>query len=323
MISRKFYRRILPSFLALVLLIILSPVSAETVSEGGDVAKRFASPEDAAKNLIEAAQDGNSNKISALFGKKYAEILSSGDEVEDKNSREKFLALAKEKSSIENQSENRAILQFGQADWEFPIPVVKTGDQWAFDPELGMQEILDRRIGRNELSTIGVMKAYVEAQFDYASVDRDGDDVAEYAVKLSSEPGKFDGLYWESEPGQPESPLGPLVAEAKAAGYQVKKSVDEPSIPYHGYYFKILTSQGTNTPGGKYDYVINGNMIAGFGMVAFPAKYGSSGIMTFIINHQGKLYQKNLGPKTNEIAMALKRYDPDSSWEPVELKATP
>ncbi|MGZ8152549.1 MAG: DUF2950 domain-containing protein [Methylobacter sp.] len=323
MITRIFYRRILPSFLTLALQVIISPVSAETVSKTDDVAKHFASPEEAAKNLIEAAQDGDSSKISALFGPNHAEILSSGDDIEDKNNREKFLALAKEKSSIQNQGEDRAILQFGQTDWAFPIPVVKTGDQWVFDTKLGMQEILDRRIGRNELSTMGVMKGYVEAQFDYASVDRDGDEVAEYALKLRSEPGKFDGLFWEAEPGQPESPLGPLFAQAKAEGYLTKKSPDEPPTPYHGYYFKILASQGSNAPGGKYDYVINGNMIAGFALVAFPAKYGSSGIMTFMVNHQGKLYQKNLGPKTNEIAPALKRYDPDSSWELVDAKTTP
>ena len=323
MITRIFSRRILPAFLTLAFLVIFSPASAETVSEAGDVAKRFSSPEEAAKNLIEAAQDGNSSKISELFGQKYAEILSSGDDVEDKNNREKFLALAKEKSSIETQGENKAILQFGQSDWAFPIPVVKTGDQWAFDPELGMQEILDRRIGRNELSTMAAMKAYVEAQFDYASVDRDGDDVAEYAMKLRSEPGKFDGLYWEAEPGQPESPLGPLFAEAKAEGYLAKKPADQRPTPYHGYYFKILSSQGSSAPGGKYDYVINGNMIAGFALVAFPAKYGSSGVMTFIINHQGKLYQKNSGPKTSEIATALKKYDPDSSWDVVDKKTTP
>jgi hypothetical protein len=277
-------------------------------------AQSFASPEEASKALVEAARANDNNKISELFGSQYAQLFSSGDEVEDATNRKEFLKLVEEKSSVESREPNKAILHFGQNDWTFPVPVVNNGGQWRFDAEQGKQEILNRRIGRNELNTLGVIRGYVEAQSEYASIDRDGDEVSEFATKLRSEPGKFDGLYWETSPDQPESPLGPLVAEAKAAGYKLKGSSDAPT-PYHGYYYKILTRQGSNAPGGKYDYIINGNMIAGFALVAFPAEYGISGIMTFVVNHQGKIYQKNLGPKTTELALAMKSYDPDPTWE--------
>jgi hypothetical protein len=218
---------------------------------------------------------------------------------------------------VELIGEDKAIIHLGNTDWPFPIPIVKKGDNWLFDAEQGRQEILNRRIGRNELSAIGAIKGYVEAQFEYANADRDDDDVSEYAQKLRSEPGKFDGLFWEVEEGQPQSPLGPLIAQARAVGYKVKPWAEQPS-PYHGYYYRILTRQGRNAPGGKYDYIINKNMIAGFGLVAFPAQYGSSGIMTFVVNHQGKIYQKDLGPKTGAIVEKINEYNPDSTWEPFQ-----
>lgn len=280
-------------------------------------AQRFASSEQAIAALIDAARSDSNDKIAVVFGSQHAQMFSSGDEVEDKNNRADFLKMAEEKSSVENDGTDKAILHFGQDGWAFPVPLVKIGEQWQFDAEQGKTEILNRRIGRNELNALAVVKAYVEAQFEYAQSDRDGDDLAEYATKLSSEPGKFDGLYWEDQVGQTQSPLGPLVAQAKAEGY-TPKSGSSSSIPYHGYFYKILTRQGGNVPGGKYDYLINGNMIAGFALVAFPAEYGSSGIMTFVVNHQGKIYQKNLGAKTAELAQAMKSYDPDSTWERVE-----
>jgi hypothetical protein len=266
--------------------------------------------------LLEAARSDDRNQIIALFGSHDAELLSSGDDVEDKNNRSDFVTLAQEKMAVEKIGEDRAIVHVGNTDWPFPIPLVKKGDSWQFDAKQGRQEILNRRIGRNELSTLGAIRGYVEAQFDYAISDRDGDGVSEYAQKLQSEPGKFDGLFWEAESGQPRSPLGPLFAEAKVEGYKIKGATGKPS-PYHGYYYRILTRQGGNGPGGKYDYIINGNMIAGFALVAFPAQYGSSGIMTFVANHQGKIFQKDLGPKTDEIARNMKEYNPDSKWEPV------
>jgi hypothetical protein len=308
---------------ALLMVIFITSLASRSLyaapeTETVDKGQSFASPEEASKALVNAVQGKEKNKISVLFGSKYAQLFSSGDEVEDENNRAEFLKMAEEKSFIESRETNKAILHFGQNGWAFPIPVVNNGGQWRFDAEQGKQEILNRRIGRNELNTLAAVRAYVEAQTEYASIDRDGDEVSEFATKIRSEPGKFDGLYWETAPGQPESPLGPLFAEAKASGYQAKGSADNTPTPFHGYLYKILTRQGGHAPGGKYDYIINGNMMAGFALVAFPAVYGSSGIMTFVVNHQGKIYEKNLGPKTTELASAMKAYDPDSSWEAVE-----
>ncbi|MEW6037617.1 MAG: DUF2950 domain-containing protein [Pseudomonadota bacterium] len=277
-------------------------------------AQGFPTPEAAVKALLDAARAGDPKQFADLFGSRYAELLSSGDEVQDKNDRDAFAAKAQEKTAIENVDDHRAILRVGASDWPFPIPLVKQGESWRFAAGQGREEIINRRVGRNELSTLGVINAYVEAQFEYAAADRDGDGVAEYAQRLGSTPGAFDGLYWDSEPDRPQSPLGPLVAEARAAGYQAQGTADK-SAPYHGYYYRILTRQGSAAPGGKYDYVINGNMIAGFGLVAFPAQYGSSGVMTFIVNHQGKIHQKDLGPQTAKLASALKEYNPGAGWE--------
>jgi hypothetical protein len=293
------------------------PLMAPAAQAAAVEAQRFPSPDDGVKALLEALRDDDRGRLAALFGSSQADLLSSGDEVEDKQNREGFLALASEKWQVETLGPDKAVLHAGNTDWPFPIPLVKQGDAWQFDARQGREEILDRRIGRNELSTLGVIHAYGEAQFEYASADRDGDGVSEYAQKLRSEPGKTDGLFWEAEAGQPESPLGPLVAEARAGGYKVDG--DGP-VPYHGYYYRILTRQGAAAPGGKYDYVINGNMIAGFGLLAFPAQYGASGIMSFLVNHQGKIYQRDLGPKTTDLAAAIKDYNPDGSWFPVEAE---
>ncbi len=294
-----------------------TPVAGVPTRVDSVAAKRFSNPDEAAKALLEAIASQDNNRLIALFGSQAAELVSSGDDVADKNNRSEFAALAQEKMRIETASEDKAILHVGNSDWPFPIPVVKQGEGWQFDVEQGRQEILNRRIGRNELSTVAAMRGYVEAQFDYTNLDRDDDGVSEYAQKFNSEPGKFDGLFWEVAEGQPQSPLGPLFAQAKAEGYKTKGASEKPS-PFHGYYYRILTRQGANVPGGKYDYIINGNMIAGFGLVAFPAQYGSSGIMTFVVNHQGKVYQKDLGPKTTEIVEKMKEYNPDSTWEPFQ-----
>jgi len=283
----------------------------------GSEAQHFATPDDAAKALLEAARSDDRNQLMTVFGSRDADLLSSGDEVEDKNNRAEFVTLAQEKMSVEAIGENRAVVHVGNTDWPFPVPLVKNGETWRFDTTQGREEILNRRIGRNELRTLGVIRGYLEAQFDYASEDRDGDGVSEYAQKMRSEPGKFDGLFWQTEAGQPLSPLGPLVAEARAGGYKLEDPTDKP-LPYHGYYYRILTRQGSAAPGGKYDYIINGNMIAGFGLVAFPAQYGASGVMTFIVNHQGKIYQKDLGPRTAQLAATMKEYNPDMGWELVE-----
>lgn len=319
MMLREIRNIVLAVLAATPLLAFAAPkatVPATPAQEPGTQARSFQTPDEAAKALLDAARNDDDSQLVILFGSDHADLLSSGDAVEDNNNRMEFTTLAKQKMHVEPNGSDRAIIHVGNSDWPFPIPLVKKGGKWRFDAEQGRTEILDRRIGRNELNALAVLRGYVEAQFDYAEADRDRDGLSEYAQKLRSEPGKFDGLYWKAEPGQPESPLGPLIAEAKAGGYQLENATEQP-VPYHGYFYRILTRQGDAAPGGKYDYIINRNMIAGFGLVAFPAQYGSSGIMTFIVNHQGKIYQKDLGPKTAQVAQGLKEYNPDPSWTSV------
>lgn len=314
------YREIKNILLAVLILAPLcaraeTPIATPVVAGVETAApKSFSDPDEAARGLLEAVKSGKTNQLIDVFGSQAAELLSSGDDVEDQNNRKEFAALAEEKMRVDMLGEDKAIMHVGNTDWPFPIPIVKKGDDWRFDVEQGREEVLNRRIGRNELSAVSAIRGYVEAQFDYAGMDRDDDGVSEYAQKLRSEPGKFDGLFWEAAEGQPQSPLGPLFAQAKAEGYKAR-GVNEGPSPYHGYYYRILTRQGGNAPGGKYNYIINGNMIAGFGLVAFPAHYGASGIVTFVVNHQGKIYQKDLGSETLEVVEKLQEYDPDSTWQ--------
>jgi hypothetical protein len=206
-------------------------------------------------------------------------------------------------------------LEVGPDGWPFPVPIVKNGSSWFFDTAAGKEELLNRRIGRNELDVLKAMRAYVEAQREYASKDRNGDEVLQYAQRLASSPGKKDGLYWPLDLDGEMSPLGPLVAEAQTEGYHPQvKGQEQTRAPFHGYYFKILTQQGSNAPGGKYSYIINGRMIAGFALIAWPAEYGTSGVMTFIVNQQGRVYQRDLGDKTDELAPTMNTYDPGTGW---------
>ncbi|MBZ5515056.1 MAG: DUF2950 domain-containing protein, partial [Acidobacteriia bacterium] len=225
-------------------------------------------------------------------------------------------------------------LLVGTDNWPTPIPIVKRGEDWVFDTKAGLEEILNRRIGENELSAINTCRAYVVAQWEYyTGDDGDRDGIAEYAQKFFSSPGQHDGLYWETSGDEKPSPLGRLVAEARAEGYGPKNRVSgdrtkseqterqgsaRPRHPYHGYYFKILKSQGPSAPGGKFDYIINGNMIAGYALIAYPDKWGNSGVLTFIVNNQGRVYEKNLGENTSQIASSITEYNPDPSWKLVE-----
>ena len=212
------------------------------------------------------------------------------------------------------------VLCLGEAHWPFPISLAKKGDQWFFDTVAGKEEILNRRIGHNEISALEICRAYVKAQREYMQKDYDGNGVMEYAQRLQSTPGKRDGLYWEMTPGEEESPFGPLVTAACEEGYSQKNLSASPHKhdPFHGYLFRILTKQGRNAPGGKYNYVINGHMLAGFAFLAYPAEWGNTGVMTFIVNQQGKVYQKNLGEKTTNLARKIDAYDPDETWKPAE-----
>lgn len=276
----------------------------------------FPTPDQAAAALAKASESGSIAALAGLFGPGHEGLLSSGDEVADKNNLEDFAAKAKEKIAIEKAGEDKATVLVGNTGWPFPIPLVRQNDAWRFDAAQGEDEIINRRIGRNELQTLNAMRGYIEAQDEYAEIDRDGDGVSEYAQKLASTPGQQDGLFWEPAPGQPDSPLGPLIADAKAGGYELSGTHEKP-VPYRGYYYRILTRQGSAAAGGKYDYIINGNMIAGYGLLAFPAQYGVSGVMSFILNHQGRIYQKDLGPKTAELAESIKEFNPDQGWTPV------
>jgi hypothetical protein len=279
----------------------------------------YKTPEDAVDALVEALSTNDEKKLLAVFGPESKTLISSGDEVADKAGRERFLQAYQEKNQIEKVGGKKAVLEVGNEAWPFPIPIVKeSGGEWRFDTRRGKQELLNRRIGNNEISTIQVCLAYVDAQREYASKDRNGDGVLEYAQKFLSEPGKTDGLYWEAGEGEEQSPLGPLIGEAQKQGYK-KKQGNEPS-PYHGYLYKILKAQGRNAPRGAYNYVIDGRMVGGFAMVAYPARYGSSGIKTFIVSQDGVVYEKDLGNKTLSIAQAMMTFDPDKSWRRVESK---
>ena len=278
----------------------------------------FASPEEAVRAMVEALNSKDLKALEAIFGPGSRDLITSGDPVADQSGREQFLKLYGEKNRLE-QTADKVVLSVGNEDWPFPIPMVKKDAFWRFDIEEGSEEILARRIGRNELNAIQVCLAYVDAQKEYAIKDRDGDGVLAYAQKFLSDPGKKNGLYWKAKKGDEQSPLGPLVGAAQEKGYSGKQSEEKP-IPYHGYYYRILNAQGKNAPGGAYDYMVKRKMIGGFALVAHPAKYASSGVMTFIVNHDGAVYQKDLGPNTEKAAQAIKFFNPDSMWEKVEEK---
>ena len=274
-------------------------------------AKVFASPDEAVKAAIAAARSDNQKEILAIFGAQAKDILFSGDAVADKQRRTQFLAAYDERNRLSTEGEN-TILIVGKQDWPFPIPLVKKGSGWVFDINKGKEEIINRRVGENELYTIQVMLAVVDAEREYAMKDRDRNALLEYAPKFISDPGKKNGLYWEAKPGEPQSPLGPIMAQARSQGYQ--KTAAGTAPPYHGYYYRILTAQGKDAAGGAYSYMVKGKMIGGFAVVAYPAQYGNSGVMTFIVNHDGKVFQKNLGAGTASLAKNMKEYNPDKTW---------
>ena len=299
------------SFNALLLTLALSgPIAARAA----DTAQTFATPEEAVSALVQAASAKSGKALRAIFGPAAADFQNP-DRVQATNEFNAFTAALNATNRLVHESDTNCVLELGTNSWPFPIPIVKKDGRWFFDSEAGKDELLSRRIGKNELAVLGVMRAYVGAQREYASRDRNGDEVLEYAQRITSTPGNKDGLYWPPDLDGEISPLGPLVADAQEEGYKVEtKGQESTRTPFHGYYFKILTRQGKHTPGGKYDYIINGHMIGGFAMVAWPAEYGDSGIMTFIVNQQGRVYQQDLGPKTGKLAAAMKVYDPEPGW---------
>jgi hypothetical protein len=299
--------RVVGAALALIsAIILLMPVPALATDP-----ETFATPEEAAKALLDAAASDDMNAIWTVLGDQFRDQLENPDHAQESENRRLIVDGAKEALQLRADDEKTRVMVVGKAAWPMPIPIVKGDKGWYFDVGAGADEILARRIGANELATISNLRAYVDAQVQYASEDRDGDGVLEYAQKINSTPGKKDGLYWEVPAGSTDeaSPFGPFLAE-KAAYLSDRESGD----PFMGYYYRIVTRQGGNAPGGRYDYVINGNMIAGFAIVAWPADYANSGVMTFIVNQNGKVYQKDLGEKTEVGAAAIQDYDPDSSW---------
>jgi len=278
--------------------------------------KSFPSAEEAVKALVAALKINDDKELLAIFGKGGEEVISSGDPVSDRDRRERFLKKYEEKNSLISQKD-RVTLILGQDEWPFPIPVVKKGKKWSFDTAKGKEEILNRRIGENELNTIETCLAIVDAQREYAMLDIDGDGVPEYAEKLVSDPEKKNGLYWETKEGETPSPIGPLLAEARKEGYEKRKATNT-AIPYHGYYYHALKAQGKSAAGGAYEYIVNGRLFGGFALVAYPATYGNSGVMTFIVNHDGIVYQKDFGKDSAKYAEDMKTFDPDKTWKKVK-----
>jgi hypothetical protein len=302
-----------------VIVVIMMVCTAYTHANAGEIKqKSYASPEAAVKALVDAIRANDNNELLAIFGPGSEDIISSGDEVADKNTREKFLSDYEEKNKLEKETPDKVVLETGSDDWPLPIPIVKKGNARVFDTRAGKDEMLSRRIGRDELDTIQAMHGYVDAQREYIKKDRDGNGFLEFAQKITSSEGKHNGLYWDSKEGEEESPLGPFFAEAAKVGYNLNKKQSDQPTPYHGYLYKILKGQGKNAPGGQYDYVVNGKMILGFALVAYPANYGSSGIMTFIVNQDDIVYEKDLGKNTEQIVRAMQKYDPDKTWKKAE-----
>ena len=274
----------------------------------------FPTPEAAVDALIAANRDSDVTKLLAILGPDGEKMIHSGDPVADQRGRNLFVAAYDEGHKLESDGDDKATLILGTDEWPLPIPLVRENTRWRFDTKAGADEILNRRIGRNELSVIEVCHAYVEAQREYFAKKLGPGGTAEYAQHFMSKIGLRDGLYWPVKAGEEESPLGPLIARAQAAGYRPGTPHQRPQ-PYYGYYFHILTQQGPNAPGGAKDYVVNGRMTGGFALIAYPATHGDSGIMTFIVNQDGIVFQKNFGPNTNHIGAAFTQYDPDESWQ--------
>ncbi len=292
-----------------------APIAAEAAAPAPVAGPHFPTPDAAIQALLDAVASGEAGALAKVLGPEAAE-LGSGDPVADANAQEAFLAVAEEAVNIEQDEGDAevAVVTMGEDHWPFPIPLVQDAQGWYFDTATGKEEIYNRRIGRNEISAIETLRAYVQAQDEYHDEDRNGDGVREYARRIMSGEGKRDGLYWPTQDGEPESPMGPLVAEAAGEGYtQGQGGV----TPYHGYLFRAPTAQGASAPGGVKDYLVDGHLTGGFAAIAYPAEYGNSGVMSFQVNQSGIVYQKDLGPDTATAAAALNVYDPGEGWTAV------
>lgn len=295
--------------------LVLALLSFSTLARAADQ-KTFATPSEAVQALVKAAEDANQDEMVAVLGDDAKELVYSGDPVQDKAGMEGFVKAYKTKHAIVKQDDQTRQLQVGASDWPMPIPIINDGGKWRFDAAAGKQELLYRRIGHNELGAIAACRGYIDAQKDYASVGHDGLPAGIYAQKLLSSPGKQDGLYWETAEGESASPAGPLLADASAEGY-TGQGLGGKAQPYHGYFYRVLIAQGAAAKGGAKSYLVDGHLAQGVALVAFPAQYRVSGVMTFIINQNGVVYQKDLGEKTAELASAMTEYNPDTTWKKV------
>ena len=296
---------------------LIAGVLAFAMASVASAQQSFKTTEEAADALVSAARAGDQKRILTVLGRDGAEIVSSGDPVADASARNRVVEAYDGRHQVVMEGADKAVLVIGREDWPFPIPLVRKDGTWRFDTAAGREEILYRRIGRNELDAIETCLAYVDAQQEYADRGVAGNGV--YAQRIVSQPGKKDGLYWPTQSGADESPLGDLAASAAAEGYRAGQQ----RAPYHGYYYKVLTRQEPSAPGGTLDYVVRGNMIGGFALVAYPAEYRNSGVMTFVVNHQGNVYEKDLGPNTARIAAGMTAFNPDNTWQRVTDAAQP
>ena len=283
-------------------------------AKGAGAQRSFASPDEAASALVQALRAHDKAALVAILGAGSDRWITSGDPDADRAAAERFVGQFDAKHALAPDGDARATLTVGSDDWPFAFPLVRAGERWRFDTEAGKNEMLARRIGQNELAVINVMLAIVDAEREYASADRNKDGVREYTSRFKSTPGKQDGLYWPTGAGEAQSPLGPLVSQAAGEGYA--KGDGEAQRAYHGYYFRLLTGQGSHAKGGAFDYIVKGHMIGGFAAIAYPARYANSGVMTFIVNHEGVVYQRDLGPETAAKARAITRFDPGPGWTP-------
>jgi hypothetical protein len=301
------------SFLTRLSAIILCAWAVLGWQASAHAQQTFKSPEEAADQLAAAVRSDNPRQILTVLGRNSRDILFSGDSVADEKSKAMFLAAFDARHQVVKKGDNAAELLVGPGDWPLPIPLVAKNGSWEFDTARGRQEILFRRIGRNELEAIQVVLAYVDAQNDYASMNPEKNPTETYAQHFISSAGKKDGLYWPASASEPQSPLGEAFTHATLSGYRL---TGEPT-PYHGYFYKILTAQGSTAPGGAVNYIVNGKMIGGFALIAYPAEYGNSGVMTFLVNYTGTIFQKDLGDRTEKIAARMTTFNPDHTWKKV------
>ena len=290
-----------------------APAAAPAAAAAQGPHTSFATPEEATEALVAAVRNNDAKALGALFGPGMLEQLTSGDAVEDARERTNFVTAYDAGHTLVAGDSNDLALLVGEDRWPLPIPLVHRDGRWSWDGPAGIQELLLRRIGADELRTIKVMRGYVEAQNDYAAAAHDGLPAGLFALKLNSTPGKHDGLYWETAGGEPQSPAGPLLAAASAEGYGSSVA----AAPYHGYVYRLLTSQGADAQGGALSYIVDGKLAKGFALLAYPSNYGSSGVMTFIINQDGEVWQRDLGDDTQKAAQALTQFNPDAGWTPL------